>query len=85
MNRRCFPFSAAMDAMQFMGTYYSAAPGTGPPGLFLPDKFPDSAVLYILKIFHHAHAVFCPVPFVQVLQPVAGEQTALGAESGFVF
>jgi hypothetical protein len=50
-----------------------AAPGTGPPFLFVPREMPYAELLYVHEIVDHAHAILCSIALVQVVQLVAGE------------
>ena len=46
--------------------------GAGPFNFFVPEELPDTMILNVLKVINHAHAVFCPVSFIQLVKWGAG-------------
>ncbi len=66
-----------------MNTEYFAAAGTGPSALFLSYEISNAGSFDILQILDHAHAVFCSIPLVQMLQPITGESPAVDAIAYF--
>ena len=42
-----------------------------PPVPLFFDEFPDPFLFDVIKVFDHAHMIFRPVPFIQVLQSLA--------------
>lgn len=61
----------------FVDADCAAACGTGPSCFFFFKKLSDTVLFNGLEVFNHAHAVPGPVSPVQMVQPVAGEFTAL--------
>ena len=56
-----------------MNANYAPAFRAGPSYFLISDKLSYAQRSDILKIFEHAHPVFCPIPFIKVFQPVAWE------------
>ncbi len=52
-----------------MNANSTATTFTKPPVMFILFKLSQTQLLNVLKIFDHAHFVFCPVPFVKLFQP----------------
>ena len=59
-----------------MDTDSLAALRAGPSDLLTLNKLAYSNFLDHFQVFDHAHPVFCPVPFIQLLEPGAGEELA---------
>ena len=60
-----------------MDTDYLAAPGAGPPLLFLADEMPYAERPYVLQIVLHAHAIIRSIAFVQIFQSGTGKAVAI--------
>ena len=54
-----------------MNTNYLAAPGAGPPFLFVSNELSYSDFLYVHEIVNHTHTILGPIPLIQVIQSVA--------------
>ena len=52
-----------------------------PPLALRGNEFADSVLSDKFQIFDLAHAVFCPVTFIEMLEPLAGEFRAVAAEA----
>ena len=50
-----------------MNTNQLAAPGTGPPFLFLSNEVSYTELPYLLEIVNHTHAVLVSIALVQVV------------------
>ena len=74
-------------AMQADGPVYANQLAAGralPTDIFIPDELPDPVLLDAHQVFDHAHAVFIPVPFIEIFQTRAGEGRA-GSRTVFSF
>jgi hypothetical protein len=54
-----------------------------PPDLFVCDEFSDPKRSNVLQVLDHAHPIFVPVPFIQLLQTGTGKLLTLKAKSWF--
>ena len=73
------PFVFARKALRVMNTNYLTAFGAGPPFLFVSNELSYANLPYTHEIVNHTHAVFCSVPRVEAVQPVAGVFPAIEA------
>jgi len=60
----------------------TAALAAAPPFVLFLDKGVETMLADELEVIEHAHAVLRSVPFVQVLQPLAGIRPAFVTEAG---
>jgi hypothetical protein len=56
-----------------MDTNLASTSGASPSYIFVLNKFPDTVISYIFKIFDHTHIVFGSVSCIQMFQIVTGE------------
>jgi hypothetical protein len=63
----------------------AAAAGALPSCFFFADEFSCAGLFYVFQVLDHAHAVLCPVSFVQVVYCAAGKTPALKTEFMFPF
>jgi hypothetical protein len=76
-----------MLAVVAFAVVYADHSSTGRAFVFLglsAQELVDAIVSYELEVFDHAHAVFCSIPLIERLQPLAGEVWAFIAESHFI-
>ena len=71
------PLVLAKKALRLMDTDYLAAPGAGPPLLFLADEMPYAVLPDALQIVHHAHDIIRSISFVQIFKSGAGKAVAI--------
>jgi hypothetical protein len=87
-NRRIgfsFVFPAAIDTNALVYTQGAAAFWARPARAFLRDKCGHSHRSDRFKILDHAHAVFCPIAFVNMLDARAWELGAFHTQPGLRF
>jgi hypothetical protein len=65
-----------------MNTDELTAPGTGPPFLFVSYELSYAGLLYLREIVDHAHTIFGPIAFIQVIQSAARKAVTGEAVSG---
>ncbi|MBI9035573.1 MAG: hypothetical protein JEZ03_14000 [Bacteroidales bacterium] len=49
-----------------MNAQTRTAGGTSPPDFFLAQECFKSVIVDEIKVFNHAHSIFCPVSFIEV-------------------
>ena len=75
----------AIQAESLMKAYCASALQTMPLFLFALHKGFEAGDFNPLQVTHQAGFVFCPVPLIQLLYPLAGILTAFITEFGFSF
>jgi hypothetical protein len=66
----------ASKAIPPMHAHRTAAFGTLPALLLIPNKSPYTIILDITKVLDHAHMILGTIPFIQFLQSFAGKAFA---------
>ncbi len=67
-----------------MNTEQLAAPGTGPPFLFVSNEMSYAELLYVHEILDHARAILGSITLIQVIQSVARKPVAPEAVPAFI-